>query len=344
MTLFATLKQNSHRALRGHWGGAILGMLVLGGVSLLLYCLRGYVVHFFAPQTVPDPLFGARHGFEEYFFQQYAQISRQELAILGGAWLLNLLIVVPLGLGVTCWYWALVRGREFSLGEMFHFFGSGRGYLRAIGLHLQLLVRSFAWAVVFFLIPAAIWGSSVYLVNRTDGAVRGAGALLSLGMVFGAVLFLLAAVFYLVLLSKYLLAFYLVCEDESLSVRRAIKLSCAYTRGYRFSLFWYQLSFIGWFLLCVFVFPALFVYPYFNTALAMYASFLIEKNRFTPPNPTMEYRVGQTGTQGEQTGAEPPVPPVEPALPEEPEEEPLPTWEPPIGFGFPDSPPGEREE
>lgn len=65
-------------------------------------------------------------------------------------------------------------------------------------------------------------------------------------------------------------AFQIMCDYPELSAWEAIKLSKKIIKGNRFELFLMNLSFLPWGLLCIFVFPMIYVLPYFETTNALY--------------------------------------------------------------------------
>ncbi len=65
-------------------------------------------------------------------------------------------------------------------------------------------------------------------------------------------------------------AFEIMCDNPQLSAWQAIKLSKKMIKGNRTELFVLDLSFIPWALLCVFLFPAIYVIPYMQTTKALY--------------------------------------------------------------------------
>lgn len=62
----------------------------------------------------------------------------------------------------------------------------------------------------------------------------------------------------------------LICEYPELSPMQAIKLSKKIVKGHRSELFALDLSFIPWGLLCIAVFPLIYVIPYVSTTQALY--------------------------------------------------------------------------
>lgn len=64
--------------------------------------------------------------------------------------------------------------------------------------------------------------------------------------------------------------FEIMSEYPELSPWDAVKLSKKMIKGYRTELFVLDLSFIPWIMLCVFIFPAIYVWPYMYTTRALY--------------------------------------------------------------------------
>lgn len=65
-------------------------------------------------------------------------------------------------------------------------------------------------------------------------------------------------------------AYQVMCDYPQLSAWEAIKLSKKMIKGNRFELFIMNLSFLPWTLLCVFVFPIIYVMPYIQATNALY--------------------------------------------------------------------------
>lgn len=65
-------------------------------------------------------------------------------------------------------------------------------------------------------------------------------------------------------------AYELMCDYPELGAWEAIKLSKKMIRGHRGELFALDLSFIGWYFLCIFILPAIYALPYITTTKALY--------------------------------------------------------------------------
>lgn len=122
-------------------------------------------------------------------------------------------------------------------------------------------------------------------------------------------LFLALAVLYVAYMNKYFLVSYKLVEDDETPVSELFRQSIEETKGYRFSLIGFQLTFIGWQILAA-IFPPveLYVGPYYRTSLAMYARYIVETNRREsgqPPSPTGQ---GQPHASYSDTQSTPPSP------------------------------------
>lgn len=286
------LKKNSKLALKGSWGRAILLLLITMGVSVLVPTLRQIATSVF----VPAPVFSnptMEPPFSGDFFNAFVEtfrISWVEWVIIVVSGILSLLLSVPLSLGVVRWFYNIVHGRSLPITEAFHFFETGRTLWRAIWYEINVSIRCGLWAILFYCVPSSILGVSIYYLSGNGEPDRSAAAVATTGIFLSVVLFLLATIFYAACICRYALAPYLLSESDDVTVKSAIRSSIAYTKGYRFSLMWFSLSFIGWFLLLIPALPVVFyVFPYCNTAVAMYSRYIIEKNRYSEPDSTKEF-------------------------------------------------------
>lgn len=65
-------------------------------------------------------------------------------------------------------------------------------------------------------------------------------------------------------------AFQIMCDNPNIKPMQAIKLSKKMVQGNRTELFILDLSFIPWMLLSIFIFPLIYIIPYYNTTNALY--------------------------------------------------------------------------
>jgi uncharacterized membrane protein len=331
MGMFSMIKRNSKRALKGNWGKAVtLTLLVFGAITLFTILQQAAIEMFVSrvPQAALPPPDADLAQFAGYVAQA---VPPAEWIIVGAFSALMLLIITPVEMGAARWFYALVRGEKQPLSEAFWYFESGRRYGRSVWYSVNVGLRSFLWSVLFFAVPGGLLGYSSYWLSRED-VTRAQSAAATIGALIASCLMILAAVFYSACVSRYMLAVFLLGESDDVTVGRAIRDSVRYTRGFRFSLMWFALSYIGWFLLCGLLFPALYVWPYYSAGIAMYALYIIEKKRHEAASATLEF-----------AGPEPaPEPKPEPELEPEPKLEPVTQPDPlpdPLNEYFADDPP-----
>ena len=294
-TLRKQIKQNAKRSLQGHWGSAIGAMLITGAVSVLFLLPTLLVMRLTWDIPSAD-------------FTTLLRVCPLPvyLAATVAVPLLGSLLTVPLFFGVKRWYLTAVSGQPEELSGIFFFFTTARLYFRSLWCAICLWVRQFLWSLLFLLPGYAVLGVSFFLatVGRQEPGVL----LMALICMFcGGLLLLVSCILLAVFLTRYAIAPYLLADDDTLSARRAIRLSVRYTRGHRGELFLAMLSFLGWGLLCLLVFPAFFVVPYYQSTMSLYGKYLIECGR------RHEAENEKTRQFTAQPGASASVPPCEPA-------------------------------
>ena len=270
-------KENGRTMLVGSWIKAViilvLTTLMIVGISSLE---EGYRAAF---------------GIPRYLTTNTLNLSPQSFIITGISTLLCLLFLPPLFIGQTEWYWYLSEGKKPGIGDVFGWFGSLRHYIKSVWFCLNLFIRVLLWVLLICALPAImlfygynLFSTKLYDLNSLIGAL-----LLFFGTIimFGA-LFLL---FYI--LMRYFLALYLLVEDNQRKVGKCFKEAVRLSKGYRWELYKFVLSFSLWFLTCYFVFPIVYVFPYFNTSSTVFVKHVMYSQRFKDKlnkGDTMEFK------------------------------------------------------
>ncbi len=137
---------------------------------------------------------------------------------------------------------------------------------------------------IFFVGPLSLGLSAVYL-RLSDGEKPSMGMLFSGFSRFGQAFLLWIIKYVLIMLwslllyipgilkaYSYSMAYYIMAESPEIKAAEALKESKKRMAGHRMELFLLQLSFIGWWLLCVVTcgLAVLYVAPYYNTAVAIF--------------------------------------------------------------------------
>lgn len=182
-------------------------------------------------------------------------------------------LFVPLMITLLYYFVLFVRGREFSGIDGLKFIFKDaftNNYGKKLGVYLLkelismglVLVCMFPIMLLSALIIAPIIASSE-MTGSDDAMIIAAIAVMFIVMI---ALMIPAIIFHY---SSYF-AFEILCDNPQLSPWQAIKLSKKMIKGNRTELFVLDLSFIPWELLCVFLFPLIYVIPYVHTTRALY--------------------------------------------------------------------------
>ena len=257
-------KENGRAILKDNWAKAIAIFMILTTMVVGISVLESrYRQVFGIPQEDSRGLLS---------------MSLPSLIISAVFSVLMVLFTQPLNMGQKEWYWQLSGHQEVHVGDVFGWFGSLRLYLKSLWLWLNIYVRYLLWAVAFCAVPYAMVYVSAYGLFRhsTQPVLLATGMLL---MILGLLL-LFAAIFLLVyILMRYMLASYLMVEDNTRKVGAVIRDSVRYSRNYRGEMFRFYLSFIPWAMLCILIVPLFYVVPYFNASLSVFARHLIFSQR-----------------------------------------------------------------
>ncbi|ADU28100.1 DUF975 family protein [Ethanoligenens harbinense] len=256
-------KLNGRRLLVGNWTRAMLitlfYLLPMGGVTLLEQGVRQVAG---VPQSSGTGLMGALPN---------VSVPSLILSIIFSVVLF--LFTAPLQVGQVEWYWKLVERKETPLGEVFGWYGSPGLYAKSILLQLHILWRVALWGLAVYATPAALWVVYAFVLGAANTFL--ANFLLIAGMV----LWVCASVVLALIAMRYFPAVYLLVEDSGRKTNDCVRTAARYAKGFRWEIIKFQLSFILWWLLCVMVFPALYVMPYYNASSAVFARHIIFTKR-----------------------------------------------------------------
>ena len=175
------------------------------------------------------------------------------------------LFICALKLGEQFLYFIKASGGKGRTGLLFNFFTFEKSF-RAFSLYFRLTFLKFAW-LLYFLLPCVVcYGLAFYLYSQ--------GKLLPIVfyiMLAGASLLLSFCIFmWRIAFFRYNAAPYYVCLNKDISPETAIKKSINYTDGFLSESVLLESSFFGWFLSCGFLFPFIYVLPFFRISKALF--------------------------------------------------------------------------
>lgn len=265
MTLRKQVKYNAKRCLCNSWGKAV-AISLMGVAIYLLFAIIEMIANLLL--TLPAQTSYLIPGISDSWLLSFA-IS--VVMAIG-----SFLLLVPLNLGITSWYYSLSDGISEDILNIFCFFANRRMFFRSLYLTLNIGVRVLLTSLLYLIVPGAGIGFSIWLLST----VPFAGAIFagSLALTFSAMLFLLMLGFLLVRLQKYFLARYYLL-DTTTTVHKAIRNSIHATKSVRDEIFLFKLSFLGWGIASLILLPILYTSAYYSMSAMLYARFLMEQDK-----------------------------------------------------------------
>lgn len=294
------IKRNARLLLRTGLARGAAVTLILLGVLLLFKALETLVLLVLDTLGISAAVWGTGGLYD--ILSTLPLASPANLAATCCVLLLASFVTAPLYIGIKGWFFRLSGGAPAPVGAVFEPFARARMLFKSWLLAADIFLRSFFW-LYLFLLPGVLLGGTGFALLTARLAVPNAELLGTLAAVMGGLLSLLGLVLGVLAALRYTLGPYLLADDPAISVRRAIKLSVRYMRGYQTRMLGFYLSFVLWGLLCVLVLPLLYVFPYQQASLAIYARYLIAKGRMEDG----QERAGQEDAKAEEDEQKPPA-------------------------------------
>ncbi len=185
-------------------------------------------------------------NFSDYFFVVFPAVTL----------IFSVVSIAPLRLKMQIKYLLLAKRKSGSQS----FFIGFSGMLKACEMSVCMFFIKLFWLAVFEIIPLT---ATVIFVMKNTVSLRAAFVFFS-GML---ILALAGFGFYLVFIQRYSKAwFYLACYKD-FTAADAIAESIRKTKGKCADILFFKLGFAPWFLLCILVFPAFYVIPYYKQSI-----------------------------------------------------------------------------
>lgn len=274
MTLRKAIKQNAKRALKGHWGRALLILLVFIGVNILLSILDNAIFSTFGFHRVSFSL--NYSGLRQIIIGNPDALPGIGEVVLSLALLLvRLVFIAPLSIGIINWVLELSDGRVDSVGSLFWVFEHA-SFRRSIWLEITVAVKIALFGLAVSLVPIAMFTAG--LILSISGLISWEFYIL-LVVIGGVLLLFTGGILTMWFSARYFAAPLLLCRRYGFTVREATKCSVAATATHRWQIVSFYLSFLPWLLLCALVLPLLYVVPYITVSSVLMARYLYEDYR-----------------------------------------------------------------
>lgn len=178
----------------------------------------------------------------------------------------SVLAVPGMSLGIERWFMLKAKGEAVRIRDIFYFFRIS-GFLRCqSAFWYSFFIR--AGVFLFFQFPAiCLYGVLYTAVLQVEAAY----SVIASVMAAGLLLSFTGAAFYFVYSAGWLLYPFIIAADEALSPSEAYECSLGLVRERVGKICIFRLSFLPWWLLCIFVFPLFYVWGYYRQSLAVLA-------------------------------------------------------------------------
>jgi len=286
-TVRQAIKRDARAALKNQTGTAALITFLLLVVSFVVGLFEGAI-----PLMLGAPT----------FFQNLADSTNPWQAALSSApWFLlfaglmaivSLIFVAPMSLGTADWFMGCTDGQDNGAAYIFWPFGCKK-FWGSMVLFVVTYLLSLFWAVLFLALPVGLIGYAVYSLYYLNLSPV-LQTLTIVGAAAGVLFLLVVLVFLAIFLSRYWLSIFLMGKKYGKGPFGALAMSVRITKGHRFELFGFILSFLPWMLLNIFVIPMLFTIPYATMSMALYTRYLAElyQNKANTPMTLPAYGEG----------------------------------------------------
>lgn len=290
MNTSKSVKNAAKSQLSQNWSKAYGAMALILMASLCIFLaeqltdslLHGYGM--IRSTVLPEDAFNSISGLSQTILKMvksedflYAQLIALFFILL------RFLIVSPLQIGETKWYYSVAKGSKTHLTKMFFYYHSNQGYISLLIFKIGQIARQIAYGLISFLASIAAFSLSIYqfsLYAESGLAEDKNKAYLYLAVT--AVLILLGAVLYILLMLKFFLAEYLFAARNDFDggirkVNSCFKRSKEYMAGQTGRVISLTVSFLPLIISCVLIIPILYVYPYMRCSYALLARDIIKQ-------------------------------------------------------------------
>lgn len=273
MRISRYIKRNSRRALAENWSQGVAAGLILTLSTLLsllteqtLYRILNSQEYRAILERIPviqGWLSSGHYG---------AVVHLLTILVVG---VIEFFLLIPLLLGICKWAFAVVSAKPAPITYLFYYYTGFRKYRTCIHMGLSIFFRMFGYLLVGILPAACIYSLGMFYQNSSDYSSYIAAVIRGFSILF----LVMGLIYTAYAMMKYVLAGYLYADDLSLRPSQAIHGSVRIMARERFHFLWLVASFLPLFLCCILVVPLLFVIPYFSVCSAMYAKYLIERDK-----------------------------------------------------------------
>lgn len=256
---FLEIKSAAKNSLKHRWTEAVAVAAILLAAGLLDTSMQSALMTVFKTDAVWSPFFPT-------VMPRYNLLASIIITLFSSFY--SLAVMFPLAFGAARWFWLITAGSNPELLEIFYYFSSGKRFFKAVTLSFGLFLRLVIGVTVCFLpyaVCEALLSPDFYDKIGISMPVSVSG-LYPLATTFEILGFLALLLF----IGSHTLFFAVLFSEPELSAFRVLRKTVKLSKGQRFRFLGFVISFIGWWILGVFMVTWLFIIPYFVCATAVY--------------------------------------------------------------------------
>ncbi len=254
-------KSTAKTALKGHWPTA-LGVCA---ILLLTLLFQAVVEQLVITVLRAEFVWGIGGAPDALALLQWNNAAATVVSLA-----LTVFVYLPVHLGVMRWFWRFTGGAKDPVGEVFYYFGNRYAYGRAMSYIFSLGWR-FALAGVVVYLPYVL----VSMITGAEVFGPQVSTALSLLLPVTGMFSAAGAVLYIAYILRYFLAPWLLFSYEDQPVKEILRQAVQMSKGYKSGYVGFACTFIGWLVLCILVFPLLYVAPLLLASMAVYCRYCI---------------------------------------------------------------------
>lgn len=284
MTVNRYIKRNAKNALRGQWSKGVAAVLILLCVNIALTLLEKTVNGILGTEAYLSML--SQMDAVQWLMAHGVYESVIRYSVLAVVLLIEFFIITPFWFGFLKWAYAIASGKPSPITLLFYYYTGVKKYFKSLRVLFSVALRAVCYTFVLTLPAMLLYGAAVYY-GGTQGYLP-YFYLVMMGLC--ALLAFCGGVLALVLSMKYMIVGFLFVEDASIKIRPAIRHSAEIMKHQKRVAASLLVSFFPLLILSLAFLPLLFVLPYVAVAFAIFAKYLIEKDRRERPAPE---RIGE---------------------------------------------------
>lgn len=282
------IKSAAKKQLTQNWSKAYAAMAFLLMASLCIYLAQQLISSLLSTYGITghsDVDISAITNLSDLALTFVKLINTEDfiysLAITVFFLILRFLIISPMELGETKWYYSVAKGSKTYLSKMFAYYQSNQSYISLLLFKIGLTLRGILYGVISFFAAIAAMSLTIYqlsVYSLSELAADRNKAILYLAVT--VFLVLLGACLYALLMLKFFLSSYLFADIKKFDggirqINNCFSKSKELMAGDTVRVISLVLSFIPAILSCVFIFPIFYVFPHMKASLAVLAHDII---------------------------------------------------------------------